>query len=115
MTTRTLAGVATRTIAALLLATLAGSAAASGDGGIQVYRGGGQGKVIFDGRVHAAKGFSCRDCHTQFVPTGKQLFATQRRGLIAMAAHTTDTQCFACHDGKRAFNDCDRCHRGNAP
>ncbi len=29
-----------------------------------IYRGGDQGKVIFDGKVHAGKGFSCRECHT---------------------------------------------------
>jgi phosphate transport system substrate-binding protein len=106
---------AARAIAAAVACTLALAAAASGDGVSLVYRGGGEGKVIFDGRVHAAKGYSCNDCHKTYAPTGTLLFATQRKALIDKAAHKSRTQCFACHDGKTASKDCGSCHRENAP
>jgi len=38
------------------------------------YRGGGQGKVVFDHQLHASKGRRCNDCHTVFSGTEKQLF-----------------------------------------
>ena len=90
-----------------------------------VYRGGGQGKVVFDHRVHAAQGLRCNDCHTDFAGTGKALFVTRKQGLIAFADHSAGVKCFACHnvsdaqdegktagaDGKGAFYTCDRCHR----
>ena len=89
-----------------------------------VYRGGGQGKVVFDHQMHAAQGLRCNDCHTDFAGTGKALFATREQGLIAFADHSAGVKCFACHnasgvqderktagaDGKRAFYGCDRCH-----
>jgi hypothetical protein len=28
-----------------------------------------------------------------------------------MAAHGSGKACFACHDGKRAFDQCEGCHR----
>ena len=75
------------------------------------YRGGAQGPVIFDHQLHASKGFRCNDCHTDFAGTGKQLFTTRKRGLISLADHKTDTKCFACHNGKEAFDTCEQCHR----
>ncbi len=75
------------------------------------YRGGGQGAVTFDHRMHASKGYTCGDCHLRLPATGKQLFQTQKQGLITMADHTSDRKCFACHNGKVAFNQCDQCHR----
>ena len=74
------------------------------------YRGGGQGKVVFDHQLHASKGARCNDCHTDFSGTGKQLFATRRRVLITQADHKSNAACFACHHGKAAFADCARCH-----
>ncbi|MDD5168876.1 MAG: cytochrome c3 family protein [Syntrophales bacterium] len=94
-------------IIAILIAVLAASGVAlsTGDGGkTLVYGGGGQGKVVFDGRVHASKGMVCNDCHLT-------LFQTQKKALITMADHSTDRACFACHNGKRAFNTCTECHR----
>lgn len=69
-----------------------------------LYGGAGQGHVIFDGRVHAAKGFTCNDCHLR-------LFTTHKRALITMDDHYSDRACFACHNGDKAFNDCEKCHR----
>lgn len=69
-----------------------------------LYGGGGQGRVTFDGQLHAAKGYVCNDCHLT-------LFPTQKKGLISFDDHKTATLCFACHDGKVAFKKCDGCHR----
>ena len=76
-----------------------------------VYRGGDQGKVVFDGKIHTAKGFSCKDCHTDFAGKGIQLFETRRKGLISSIDHENGTGCFACHNDKIAFFDCKNCHR----
>ena len=102
--------------AALLLCLPPGAASAGGRLPTLSYRGGGRGKVVFDHQLHASKGFRCNDCHTDFAGTGKQLFATRKRGLITLADHTAGTKCFACHNGGgapvgRAPNDCDHCHR----
>jgi c(7)-type cytochrome triheme protein len=76
-----------------------------------VYRGGGQGRVVFDGHVHSAKGYTCRDCHTDYAKTGRQLFETQRKGLISTIDHENRTKCFVCHNGLTAFYKCEGCHR----
>jgi thiosulfate reductase cytochrome b subunit len=75
------------------------------------YRGGAQGRVVFDHQLHASKGFRCNDCHTDFARTGEPLFFTRKQGLFTFADHQTATKCFACHDGKGAFDECARCHR----
>ena len=112
-------------LSALLLFVETGSVDAGGRLPLLCYRGGGQGKVVFDHQLHASEVMRCNDCHTDFAGTGKQLFATQKQGLISLADHTTGAKCFACHngngvpddrkgafyDGKGAFYDCDRCHR----
>jgi len=96
---------ASRTLlaAVVVLAALSSTSLAT-PGDTLVYRGGAQGKVVFDGRVHAAKGLTCSSCHSA-------LFATQRAGRITMAEHGTEKACFACHNGTRAFNECGACHR----
>lgn len=108
-------GKAARLTAAAVAGTLALAAGATGSGTSLLYRGAGEGKVVFDGRVHAGKGYGCNDCHKQFAPTGTALFATQKRALIDMPAHKQGSQCFACHDGKTASKECESCHRENAP
>jgi c(7)-type cytochrome triheme protein len=90
-----------------LLAALAAPAAVPATPGSRVilYGGAGQGRVVFDARLHRARGLVCNDCHLE-------LFATRKLALIDQAAHEGKTACFACHDGKRAFDACDGCHRG---
>jgi phosphate transport system substrate-binding protein len=102
-------------LACLLLCLLSGSSRASSGGAILTYRGGAEGKVVFDGREHASKGLTCNDCHTRLARNGKQLFETRKRGLISLGDHGGDTKCFACHNGRDAFDDCSRCHRKVAP
>lgn len=75
------------------------------------YRGGGQGSVTFDHRMHASKGYTCLDCHTRLPSTGKQLFQTQKQGMISIADHGSDRKCFACHNDNAAFSNCGQCHR----
>jgi len=75
------------------------------------YRGGGQGPVTFDHRMHASRGYTCLDCHTSLPSTGKQLFQTQKQGLISISDHGSQSKCFACHNGKAAFSNCGQCHR----
>jgi len=74
------------------------------------YRGGEQGRVTFDHGAHASKGFVCTDCHTRLPSTGTQLFQTQKQGLISVPDHSSDGKCFACHNGKIAFDTCRQCH-----
>lgn len=92
-----------------LMLALSGLAGATGGGKTLLYGGAGQGRVTFDGRVHASKGFVCKDCHSA-------IFETKKQALITMQDHFQDKACFVCHNGKRAFAECDACHRRfNAP
>jgi phosphate transport system substrate-binding protein len=88
---------------ALAVAGYAGMAFATHDKAL-LYGGAGQGRVIFDGRLHASKGLLCNDCHSA-------IFATQKKALITMDDHSNAVACFVCHDGTKVFNDCEKCHR----
>jgi phosphate transport system substrate-binding protein len=90
---------------ALALLAVAGAAGATPNGRVIQYRGGAQGRVVFDVRVHQGlkAGLVCGDCHAGFFPMRKT-------GLISQADHQQGTACFGCHDGKRAFDECARCH-----
>ena len=97
----------------LLLALLTawpGTSLATDGGKSLRYGGGGQGTVMFDGRLHASKGFRCADCHTK-------LFDTKKVAHITMADHFTDKACFKCHNNNNktdpltASRDCATCHR----
>ena len=89
----------------LLFVLFFASSAFSVDGRhTQSYGGGGEGKVIFDGRTHAAVGLRCNDCHST-------LFETKKKALITREDHDGDKSCFACHDGDKAFYKCTECHR----
>ena len=90
----------------LILVALAGSAAATGGGKVLTYGGWGQGKVIFDGRTHASAGLGCTDCHTT-----PALFQMRKQALTTVDDHSRPTACFACHNGQKSFNDCEKCHR----
>ena len=90
----------------MLACTLPGQAEAS-RGETLRYGGGGQGTVLFDGVLHAGKGYVCNDCHTG-------LFNTRREARIDMQAHFTNTSCFSCHNNEIATSDCLYCHR-NVP
>jgi len=70
------------------------------------------GKVLFDGAVHQAAGFSCQDCHNDW------LFPKMKQGntTITMAEIDAGRLCGACHNGVQAFapeGNCERCHIKN--
>ena len=90
----------------MLACTLPGQAEAS-KGETLRYGGGGQGTVLFDGVLHASKGYVCNDCHTG-------LFSTKREARIDMQTHFTNTSCFSCHNNEIVTSDCLGCHR-NVP
>jgi c(7)-type cytochrome triheme protein len=93
----------TACIALLALTLLSCAAFATSDKAL-IYGGAGQGKVIFDGRLHASKGLRCNDCHSA-------IFATSKKALITMDNHSESVACFVCHDGEKVFNECESCHR----
>ena len=70
-----------------------------------------KGKVVFDGKAHAAKGLKCADCHSK-----PKLFEMKKSGgKMTMAAMNEGKFCGACHDGGKAFSakdpaGCVKCH-----
>ncbi len=94
-------------VAILTTVVFIGSTIATPPGKNVEYAGGGAGKVIFDGKVHADKGIRCIDCHPK-------IFTMKKEAKMTMADHNANKFCFACHDGKRAFsaaNNCAKCHK----
>jgi phosphate transport system substrate-binding protein len=89
---------------AALATALASPAGATPAGKVLLYGGAGQGKVIFDGRLHASKGYGCKSCHAD-------IFPARKKALISMDDHGNGKACFACHDGTTASFDCQSCHR----
>lgn len=90
--------------ACFVILTVSGVAFSTGGGKVLIYGGAGQGKVIFDGGLHASKGLVCSECHTK-------IFETSKKALITMDDHGRDESCFVCHNGKKVFNECEQCHR----
>jgi c(7)-type cytochrome triheme protein len=72
----------------------------------------------FSHAAHARGRLACADCHTvrPGAPPARQVSAPYPAQHHAPAGTKS---CASCHDDKRAFggedfNDCTRCHRGNA-
>ena len=87
-----------------------GNAPAVGPDKTITWAGGGKGKVLFDGRKHAEKGYVCKDCHHGLFG---MKFGTAR---ITHAALKQGQYCGACHNGTLAFNTVDQekciaCHQ----
>jgi c(7)-type cytochrome triheme protein len=66
--------------------------------------------VIFDGGIHAQKGFKCSDCHPDPFMM-KKGYAKMKMVEIIKGKH-----CGRCHDGEKAFASnkaefCARCHK----
>jgi len=70
----------------------------------------GMGNVMFNGRLHAAKGLACSDCHAG-------IFKPQLGGnSFSMDDITAGKFCGTCHNGTKAFNaadsaNCKKCHK----
>ncbi len=98
-------------IVAVVLA-LAGSVFAVPSGKTVEFNGKGPGKVVFDGKVHADKGYKCADCHMSRV-----LFKMKKGAdVITMKDINEGKFCGACHDGTKAFSakdaaNCSKCHK----
>lgn len=87
-----------------------GSAMAVPPGKTVEYAGGGAGKVVFDGKIHADKGLKCNDCHTKIFQMKKGA------AKITMAEINAGKQCGECHNGTKAFKasdaaNCAKCHK----
>ncbi len=86
-----------------------GSAMAVPPGKTIEYAGGGAGKVVFDGKLHADKGLKCNDCHTK-------IFPMKKGAKITMADINAGKSCGECHNGTKAFKagdaaNCAKCHK----
>jgi len=83
-----------------------GSALAVPAGKTVEFEGGGAGKVVFDGKVHADKGLKCNDCHTAIFQMKKG------SAKITMKEINAGKQCGTCHNGDKAFKAiaCKKCH-----
>lgn len=99
-------------MAAVMVFVLAASAFAVPAGKTVEFDGKGAGKVVFDGKTHAAKGNKCADCHTN-----PKLFQMKKGAdTITMKDMEAGKVCGACHNGTKAFkaNDpanCAKCHK----
>ena len=91
------------------LALYFGSAAAIPPGKTAAYDAP-NGKVVFDGKAHAAAGLKCPDCHTKIFPMKKDA------GKSKMADINAGKGCGTCHNGDKAFKasdaaNCTKCHK----
>jgi len=87
-----------------------GSAMAVPPGKTVEFAGGGTGKVVFVGKIHADKGLHCNDCHTKIFPMKKT------EGVFKMAEMKEGKNCGTCHNGTKAFStsdaaNCSKCHK----
>lgn len=69
-----------------------------------------QGKVTFDGKVHADKGLKCNDCHSKIFKMKKG------STTMKMADNNAGKFCGECHNGTKAFktndnDNCAKCHK----
>jgi c(7)-type cytochrome triheme protein len=103
---RTIISVLTIVIAVMFV----GSAMAVPAGKTVDFDGGGMGKVVFDGKIHADKGLKCNDCHTKIFKMKK---GSEK---ITMADMNAGKNCGTCHNGEKAFKsgdpaNCAKCHK----
>ena len=96
------------TLAVIITLAMAASAIAVPPGKTVEFDGKGAGKVIFDGKAHAAKA-KCADCHTK-------VFPYKKGGTFTMKEINAGKYCGTCHDGTKAFSttdaaNCAKCHK----
>ena len=99
----------TTILALLVTVAFATSAFAVASGKTVEYADGSNGKVTFDGKVHAEKGLKCNDCHTKIYPMKKG-------PALKMADINAGKGCGTCHNGEKAFKtsdpkNCNKCHK----
>jgi c(7)-type cytochrome triheme protein len=96
-------------LAALVIAVLVGNALAVQSGKTLTWDSP-QGKVTFEGKVHADKGLKCNDCHTKIFKMKKDSTS------MKMADLNAGKFCGECHNGTKAFktsdaDNCAKCHK----
>lgn len=95
-------------VVALVAMGLAGTAIAVPPGKTVEFTGGGAGKVVFDGKVHATAGKKCNDCHPKVFKMKKGA------NTITMKDINAGKFCGTCHNGTGAFDaktSCNKCHK----
>ncbi len=99
----------TAVVALLIAVAFVGSAVAVPPGKTVEYDGKGNGKVIFDGKVHADKGLKCNDCHTK-------IFQMKKGTAKITKDDHAKKYCGECHNGTKSFSmadegNCAKCHK----
>ncbi|MFZ3115697.1 MAG: c(7)-type cytochrome triheme domain-containing protein [Syntrophales bacterium] len=69
-----------------------------------------EGKVTFDGKIHADKGLKCNACHTKIFKMKKGA------AVMKMDDINSGKFCGECHNGAKAFktqekDNCGKCHK----
>ncbi len=99
-------------ILALVFAVFAGQGHASPCAGVVIYDGQGAGQVIFDGKLHAAKGLTCENCHEGEMFSPALFSMSKGSNDITMRKMELGRSCGYCH--KVSMKDtlsCEKCHR----
>ena len=97
-------------IAILFAVAFVGNVMAVPSGKTVEFADGDQGKVVFDGKVHADAGLKCNSCHPK-------LFKMKKGGdMFKMADINAGKFCGECHNGTKAFKaddaaNCAKCHK----
>ena len=96
-------------LALLVTVAFAGKAFAVASGKTVEFADGTNGKVIFDGKIHADKGLKCSDCHPK-------IFPMKKGSGFKMADLNAGKACGTCHNGEKAFKtsdnaNCSKCHK----
>ena len=94
----------------LAFALFLGSASAVPPGQTVEFAGGGNGKVVFDGKAHADAKLQCPACHTKIFQMKKG------SAKITMADMNAGKVCGTCHNGDKGFKssdaaNCAKCHK----
>jgi len=95
-------------VALIMAVAFVGMAFAVPSGKTVEFKDGAMGKVVFEGKVHADKGFKCNDCHTKIFP--------MKKTTLTMAEMNAGKECGTCHNGEKAFStkdaaNCGKCHK----
>ena len=95
-------------LALFVAVAFVGGAFAAGPGKKVEYAGGGNGKVVFDGKSHADAGLKCAECHTKIWPMKKG-------AAMVHADMNAGKGCGVCHNGQKGFKiddqaNCVKCH-----
>jgi len=95
-------------VALIMAVAFVGMAFAVPSGKTVEFKDGAMGKVVFEGKIHADKGFKCNDCHTKIFP--------MKKTTLTMAEMNAGKECGTCHNGEKAFStkdaaNCGKCHK----